>query len=533
MLGAKWADGSLDYHCDESDYRIRVLAYANVEELTGIYFVRERSPRLIWNYLPEVGPISVWRKVLSRLQERYRNKKFVSIGIGEVLRSPAAARYEEGSRVAFLAPGLPACAERLALPEMFLTAVDPSACTTLRDDAIWYVSDRAEKKPEGAWWDRVRGWSPYSGAVLSDADVRATRETIEEWIEKIDWTSGRALPTVPRSEIRAAADSSAGARRTGSDLARKRGVLFGYGHYAKTNILPNVRHRIDVEKIHEVDPTQIPKDRSDVAWDTAPMPSESDDFDVFLIAGYHHTHAPLSVAALKCGAYAVAEKPLAVDRGQLMSLLEAMEGCRGGYFGCFHKRYSPLNDFAIEDLRQSPEEPIDYHCIVFEVPLPDLHWYHWPHSKSRLVSNGCHWIDHFLYLNGYKEVDSYELGCSPSGTIQCSATLRNGAYFTMTLTDKGSERIGLQEYVELRSGQVTVKITNNSRYESENRTRVLRRIRIGKIRTYKLMYATIAERIARGEGGDSLQSVRVSTQLMLDLEDALNQRIAKLRESVS
>ncbi len=517
LLGGTWTDGLLDYYCGESDYRIRVLACANVEELTGIYFVRERSPRLVWNYLPEVGPINIWRKIASRLQERYRNKKFLSVGIGEILSSPAGAKYADGDLVAFLATGLPACVERVALPEAFVSSVDDTVRARLRGDAISYVSDCRVKRPEGAWWDRVRAWTPYSGVVLSEQDVRATRETIVDWVEAIDWDSGQALTTSPPSEVRSTANASA--HRHGGP--RKRGVLFGYGHYAKTNILPNVRHRIDVEKIHEVDPTQLPRDRADVTWDSSPVPDRGDDFDVFLIAGFHHTHAPLSVAALERGAYAVAEKPLAVDREQMLALLDAMDGCDTGYFGCFHKRYSPFNDYAMEDLRQSPESPIDYHCIVFEVPLPDLHWYHWPHSKSRLVSNGCHWIDHFLYLNGYKEVESFELGCSPSGTINCAVTLRNGAYFTMTLTDKGSERIGLQEYVELRAGQVTVKITNNSRYIAENRTRILRRVHIGKIRNYKLMYATIAERIARGEGGDTLQSVRVSTGLMLDLDDAL------------
>jgi predicted dehydrogenase len=180
-----------------------------------------------------------------------------------------------------------------------------------------------------------------------------------------------------------------------------------------------------------------------------------------------------------------------------------------------------MNDYAIRDLRQPVEAPIDYHCIIYEVPLPDLHWYRWPNSKSRLVSNGCHWIDHFLYLNGFEEVRSMELGQSPSGTINCAVILENGAYFTMALTDKGSERIGLQEYVELRAGQITVRMINNASYLAENRTRVLRKLHFNKMATYKLMYKKIAERIARGEEGDTAQSVRVSTQLILDLEDRL------------
>ncbi len=45
---------------------------------------------------------------------------------------------------------------------------------------------------------------------------------------------------------------------------------------------------------------------------------------------------------------------------------------------------------------------------------------------------------------------------------------------------------------------------------------------MNKILTYELMYKMIAERVARGEGGDTLRSVDVSTRLVLDLEDRLN-----------
>jgi hypothetical protein len=64
-------------------------------------------------------------------------------------------------------------------------------------------------------------------------------------------------------------------------------------------------------------------------------------------------------------------------------------------------------------------------------------------------------------------------------------------------------------------------MVNNASYQAENRSRVIRKLRFNKMATYKLMYKTIAERIARGEEGDTAQSVRVSTQLILDLEDRL------------
>jgi len=264
-------------------------------------------------------------------------------------------------------------------------------------------------------------------------------------------------------------------------------------------------------------------------WDSSPNVRAIEDFDVYFIAGYHHAHAPLASTALRRGAYAVTEKPLAVDRSQLAELLGAMRDTEGGFFACFHKRYSPFNDYAWKDLGCESGEPINYHCVVYEVPLPDLNWYRWPNSKSRLISNGCHWLDHFLFLNHFCEVMSMSIDEAPDGTINCSVTLENGAYFTMVLTDTGSERIGLQDHVELRARGVTVTIVNNARYLAENARRVMRRARINKTLPYGLMYRLIAEQIAAGDVGDSLASVRISAGLVLDLEDRLD--FARLRPS--
>ena len=50
----------------------------------------------------------------------------------------------------------------------------------------------------------------------------------------------------------------------------------------------------------------------------------------------------------------------------------------------------------------------------------------------------------------YSEALTCDLIGSPDlGTLNCSVTLANGAYFTMVMTYNGSERIGPQDYIEL------------------------------------------------------------------------------------
>ena len=281
---------------------------------------------------------------------------------------------------------------------------------------------------------------------------------------------------------------------------------------------------LQVDRIHELDPTQIPlKRRGGMDWDTSPSLSPDERPDAVLVAGYHHSHATLACQALRRGAAVVLEKPIATSRPQLHELLATLRETRGSLFSGYQRRYLPFNDWVRHDLGMQPTDPISYHAVVYEVPLPELHWYRWPNSRSRLLSNGCHWIDHFLHLNGYPAVSDLDVRVAPDGTLNCSVSAENGAFFTMVLTDRGSRRLGVRDYVELRAGGTTARITDACRYEAENQHRIVRRAKIGRLAPYRTMYDTIGELIASGAPGDSALSLQRSAGLVLDLEDRLAQ----------
>jgi len=520
LMDGSWEDSSLDYHRPQDMYRVQVGLFANLEPVQGTYFILPRSTKLLWNYFREVGLRETWRKVMSRLQERNRNEKFLSIGIGEIVSSPRTGDFEAGERVLFLAPGLPACVERAVLPSALLVPAPAELTRLLEEDSLLYLSKADIQLPAREWWQSVSAWNPYSGSALSDGIGDEFSAELTRMVSRADWSGAKRLAQPKPTQTQEIYTTLGTFVAPGQK--QKRAVLFGYGHYAKTNILPNVRRSVKIEAIHEIDPTQIPKNWGQIQrWDSSPSVRATENYDVYFIAGYHHSHAPIATTALRRGAYAVAEKPIAVERDQLADLLEAMDRSEHGFFACFHKRYSPFNEPAWQDLGCSDGEAINYHCIVYEVPLPAFHWYRWPNSKSRLVSNGCHWLDHFLYLNRFCPVESFSVEQSPDESINCSVTLENGAYFTMALTDRGSQRIGLQDYVELRAKGVTVKIVNNAHYMAEDSMRVLRRSRINKTLPYHLMYSKIASQIAREAPGDTSDSVRISTELVLDLEEHL------------
>ncbi|MDF1553824.1 MAG: hypothetical protein P1P84_12210 [Deferrisomatales bacterium] len=522
FVGGVWREGVLDSHRGSGECRIRVLAFENIRALHGLYFVRERKFRTLWSYLLEIGIVGVVRKVVSRVGERFRNEKFLSWGIGRVLESDCGSKFAGGDYVVFYAPCHPACVERIVLDERLVFRAGDLLKAWPEQSGLFYRKGE-EEESRTLPVDEIAGWSNCSGRPTpleswQREDILRGLFNRTSWSNALVLTTDRALPV--RERIQPTVPVS-------SRVSKKEGVLFGYGNYAKTVILPAVKKFVDVKCIHEIDPLQIPLNaRGPCSWDTSPVPRPDERSDIFFIAGFHHTHTSLAIAALHCGAVAVVEKPLATDRSQLAAVLDALSTTQGKLFTCFHKRYSVFNKYVSVDMRLAPGDPVSYHCIVHEVPLPRQHWYRWPNSKSRIVSNGCHWIDHFLFLNGFSAVRWTDVCVSSDGTINCSAGLENGAFFTMVLTDTGSSRIGVQNYVELRAHGVTVKIVNDNKYFCEDDKGVLRRSRVNRMQSYSRMYREIARKVAAGDPGDSLYSIRASTSAILAFEACLETEVS-------
>ena len=513
LLGDRWVDGLLEYHRAGDEFRVRVTAGRVVCPLDGLYFVRPRSLRMVAAYAREIGVRETFRKVASRTQERRRNEKVLSCGVGVIEElGDEPGGLQAGERVVFIAPVHPPGVDLLCLPRELLA---PAGTLEVPDRTGWLVHRGADPGAEPPAWDEVPGWSRHSGRRLGPGAAVAVAEA-STLLARTDWAAAtwRPVPvcTPPEEPLRPR-------RATLRLRPRRQATLIGYGNYAKTAVLPNVRRHVDVTRIHELDPTQIPADRRRGAtWDTAPSPHDSDAADVWFIAGHHHTHATLAVEALDRGVAAVVEKPVVTNQEQLDALLAAMGRSSAALYSCFQRRYIPFNELVRNDLNAPPGTPISYHCIVYEVPLPPLHWYRWPNSRSRLVSNGCHWVDHCLFLNGYCEVTATDVIAGADGSVNASMQLANGASFTMVLTDRGSPRIGVQDHVELRTADGTARIVNTSSYRAERPGGDVRRARINKTRAYDRMYRAIAEDVARGGQGDALETVRVSAGAVLELE---------------
>ncbi len=490
----------------DRDVRIRVDEWLESRSVGGLYIERPRSVRLLWNYLWRVGIVAVVRKVRSRLHERARNRRVAGVGIGTVLEAPVSSGVRNGQRVVFVAPAHSLYWPVLTLDNRLVHQASQAYTLSVVRAAFPTVADRLE------------GWSRWSGAPL---DTRALEEFFDA-IGRGSKVGSESAESTGLSPARAPAFAER-IETVQTTSGRPSAVLFGLGNYAKTQIVPQVRRYLDLRAVHEIDPDQLlAARRLGVSLDTSPEPRPEERYAAWFIAGFHSSHAPLAVRALMSGAFAVIEKPLATTRTQfveLSSVLRMQSLPRA--FACFHRRYSQTTAWAVDDLTAAGLGPIDMHAIVFEIPLPRLHWYNWPSSGSRLISNGCHWIDLFLFMNGYSRTVASRVMRLRGTDLSVALALENGAQLTLTLTDCGSERLGVRDHVELRRRDITVTISDAARYHAENSQRVLRRGYVNPMRAYSRMYSSVCRRIAAGEPGDSLESL-ASTAVVLDLEESLS-----------
>ena len=470
------------------------------------------------NYFPVVGPHGLFTKTWSRLREDRRNEKYVSCGIGKIIKSPDTQDFSEGELVGFVAPLHPALVERVVLPKELIFKIDKSDTPEVTDDTILYSPLQKNEPRDGVWWKNIRGWSIYSGMGISEETRNSLVDGLNKEIKNNEWGVSQQIDIQNASTVTEIKDK---AKKINSK--KKSGVLFGYGNYAKINIIPYSKPFVDIQSVHEIDPTQIFLERGGQKWDSAPFPRKDEKYDVYFVASYNHTHVPITLHALKQGAYVVVEKPVVMDYDDLNELEKVLKEYGRRLFIGFHKRYGIFNKMALEDLGVQYGEPISYHSIVYELIQPEFFWYNWPVSRSTFFANGCHQIDHFLHLNNFSKPKGFDIRLSQDDSVEVWVELENGAFFTTTFSEKGSSRVGPRDHVELKVPGRDVRITDSIKYMSEDNHRIIRKKRIFKTHSYKDMYQSIGRKIANNEDGDSIESILISAKIMLELEERLQE----------
>lgn len=518
MINGRWEPDRLDFWRGPGHARIKAALWVTVCDAPNAHFVQPKRLNRVLHYARHVGPKATAKKIISRLKDERVAHRSCALVFGHVLEADLGSALQPGQPVWALVTAQtgpcsrPVCDERLihaALkpPRLLMADAAPALrVLDVRRSAQWSAL-RDELEP-WASWSSWSGQAPEGVKALLERGVAAALD--------LDLKLAQPLPLADSSP-------SLRARRTAISprSARPQASLFGYGHYARTCIIPHLREHFELRTIHELDPAVIPALSDDPrGWDTSPHFADDERPDVVFIAGYHHTHAPAAIEALSRGACAIIEKPAVTSWAQLDALTALM--AKGGRLWTgYHKRDEPVRGWMEQDLELGRGGlPCDYHAIIYEPALPPGHWYRWPASGSAILSNACHWIEQFLSLNCYSKPTTWQVKRGASGALHLWVELVNGASCSISLSHQGSGFGGVRQLVEARAQGRTARQIDGVSYEAWGPDRLLRRQQTRSQQGYAAMYRRLCL-AARDPAcpGERVEDFRTLNALLLSLED--------------
>ncbi len=178
---------------------------------------------------------------------------------------------------------------------------------------------------------------------------------------------------------------------------------------------------------------------------------EDDQINAVLIATRHDQHAILAARALAAGKAVFVEKPLALDRSELDTVLAI--GNPALVVG-FNRRFSPHTDRVVRAFAGIGARTIQIR--VNAGVLPPSHWAHDPEAGGgRLLGEGCHFVDLAHVLGGAAITRVFAAGRRDDAVI--TLEMANGSIATIAYTARGDVASG-KERVEVFGGGVSATI---------------------------------------------------------------------------
>jgi len=131
---------------------------------------------------------------------------------------------------------------------------------------------------------------------------------------------------------------------------------------------------------------------------------QDDAVDVVLIGTRHNHHASIAARAARAGKAVLLEKPMALNQGELTSLVDVLEETKTPFMMGFNRRFSPCAK-KIKEILAARQGPIVVNYQMNAGFLPPDHWTQGPEGGGRNIGEACHIYDLFAYL-AESEVES-------------------------------------------------------------------------------------------------------------------------------
>ncbi len=430
-------------------YTIFPAAKSNV----GQMFRFSNSIRKLLFHIGREGVFSTWNKVSTAW---YQQKV-----IGErrlVLCSGMLADTDEN--VIGLGPADCPEAEIIAFPQQCV------ARTTLAFSKVYNVLDAYFRRhPE--IMEQIFYYDPYSGNVINFNlnDCLELHSPVRVNDKNINFETFSTELVITKNKSR---------------KSRKKFDLFlaGAGVYSCISILPYLKTGVNRHTIIDKHPglacglhDKYNFDYKDTSCERAFQRLEQSANPIVVIATYHSTHVPLAKLALENNpkAKVLIEKPPLTTLSQLTELISLREGGRFVEIG-YNRRYTDFVRRAKMHL-DTVVGPTTVTCIVREKVIPMTHWYYWPSQGTRIVGNLTHWIDLGVHLIGARPI-SFNCMSSSDKFLADEASIAvqfdDGSQLNLVATDRGNGLRGIQELIDIRKNNLTIKIDDFLNFTVQN-----------------------------------------------------------------
>ncbi len=245
--------------------------------------------------------------------------------------------------------------------------------------------------------------------------------------------------------------------------------VIGAGSFARAVLLPALAKRKDVSLRTIVTQRGLTAEHARTQFGFAACATEIDAvlgdpaINAVLIATRHASHADLTARALAAGKSVLVEKPLAIDRAGVGSVLAARAGSSGFFMVGFNRRFAPMVVRARSHLARRHGAKF----LVLRVnagALPAESWINAAEEGGgRILGELCHFVDLARFLVG-ADIISVQAAAGAVKAGVCddlAATLHfaDGSLATIVYTALGDAAFSKERF-ELFAGGTVVTIDN-------------------------------------------------------------------------
>jgi predicted dehydrogenase len=476
------------------------------------------SWRKILSFVLAEGPLTTFRKVRSKRAALSLASDFhVVFGLGrDIDRKPSPPRGSAEQTYLCLGTRHPACAEIMLFLDDLTVALEVAPAKKSVAAAVTQTLE------SGNWeMESIGGYNLFSG-LLPPASARELLDTAASVLTASPTPAYQHKhlqePLEPPRPL-AVPQSANRKGRSGHGVS-----LVAAGDYARTDIVPALRRAGCVLRaVADIEPHVAAYTQRVFGFEAAVTDwrdaLQHPGTDTVVVASFHDSHATIAAEALRQGKNVLLEKPPVVTTDDLDILLDAAR-TQGFLDIGYNRRYAPFARQA-KALVTDAKGPMTMTMLVREVEIPPQHWYRWPKEGTRVTGNLCHWLDLAIFLLDVGPVPQEMTVSAPADPEHdeertFTVVFDEGSTVTIVATQRGDPTLGVQELIDIRRDDISIRIDDFRRFDATRMGRTLSRARSRRDKGHRAMYDEMLRRVRNAESPlYTLRDLEVTSRLTI------------------